>query len=67
MSNLKRWLSTLPLLAITAFPAMAGSSDAKPANETTANATSPEAVPVAASPNLVPAASDVNVTALLGV
>jgi len=67
MSTLKRLLSSLLVLAITASPVMAGSNDAKPATENTANEANAGATPAAASPTLSPAAGDANVTALLGV
>jgi hypothetical protein len=62
----KKWMSNLLMLAITAVPVMAGSNDAKTAEEAT-NAASAEATPAAASPSLAPTAGDANVTALLGV
>jgi len=64
---MKKWSLSLLVLAITALPALAGSNDAKPANETAANATAAEATPAPASPSLAPTAADANVTALLGV
>jgi hypothetical protein len=67
MSKLKIWLSSVLVLAITAVPVMAGSNDAKPANENAANTTSAEATPAAASPSLATTSGDANVTALLGV
>ncbi len=68
MSKLmKRWSSSLLMLAIIAIPAFAGSDDAKPANENAANGTAAAATPAAASPSLAPTAADANVTALLGV
>jgi hypothetical protein len=67
MSTLKRLLSSLLVLAITASPVMAGSNDAKPATENTANEANAGATSAAASPTLSPAAGDANVTALLGV
>src|SRR5580692_1422387 len=67
MSTLRKWLSSLLVLAIAAVPAMAGSNDAKPAKENSTNATSAEAASAAASPNLAKTAGDANITALLGV
>ncbi|MGB2603325.1 MAG: hypothetical protein WBC78_07005 [Candidatus Sulfotelmatobacter sp.] len=67
MPNLKKWLSSLLLLATATVPALAGSNDANPANVNGANATSAEATPAPASPSLTPTAGDANVTALLGV
>jgi len=67
MPNLKKWLSSLLLLATATVPALAGSNDANPANANGANATSAEATSAPASPSLTPTAGDANVTALLGV
>ena len=72
MSTSKSLWSGLLMLAFATAPALAGSNDAKPANENAANAsgaaaTSAEATPAPASPNLAPTAGDANVTALLGV
>jgi hypothetical protein len=67
MLNLKKWLSSLLLLAVATVPALAGSNDANPANGSATNASAAEASPAAASPTLSPAAGDANVTALLGV
>jgi hypothetical protein len=72
MSTSKSLLSSLLMLAFATAPALAGSNDAKPANENAANApsaaaTSAEAAPAPASPSLAPTAGDANVTALLGV
>src|SRR5271168_3501451 len=67
MPNLKKWLSSLLLLATATVPALAGSNDANPANANGANATSAEATAAPASPSLTPTAGDANVTALLGV
>ena len=66
MSTVRKLSSSLLLLAVTALPVMAGSSEAKPAN-TAANTSSAEPSPAAASPSLTVTASDANVTALLGV
>ena len=71
MSTLKKLLSSLLVLAITAAPVMAGSNDAKTANKDAAKATSAEttpaaATPAAASPNISPTGGDANITALLG-
>jgi len=66
MLNLKVWMSSLLVLAITALPVMAGSNDAKTAKESSTNA-SAEATPAAASPNLTATPGEANVTALLGV
>jgi hypothetical protein len=66
MLNVKVWMSTLLVLAITALPVMAGSNDAKTAKENSTNAGA-EATPAAASPNLATTPGDVKVTALLGV
>jgi hypothetical protein len=67
MLNLKKWLSSLLLLATMTVPALAGSNDANPANGNAVNATSAEATAATASPSLNPTAGDANVTALLGV
>ena len=67
MSTLRKWFSSLLVLAITAVPVMAGSNDAKTAKENATNAASAEATPAAASPGLAPTTGDANVTALLGV
>jgi hypothetical protein len=67
MSTLKQLFLSLLVLAITALPVMAGSNDAKAAKDNSTNATTTEAVPVAAVPNLTPNAVDASVTALLGV
>ena len=67
MSPLRKWISSLLVLAVTAVPIMAGSNDGKTAKENSTNGTSAEATPAAPSPNLAPAAGDANVTALLGV
>ena len=67
MSPLRKWISSLLVLAVTAVPVMAGSNDGKTAKENSTNGTSAEATPAAPSPNLAPAAGDANVTALLGV
>jgi hypothetical protein len=67
MPNLKKWLSSLLLLATATVPALAGSNDANPANANGANATSAEATAAPASPSLNPTAGEANVTALLGV
>src|ERR1700733_4715036 len=66
MLNLKVWMSSLLVLAITVLPVMAGSNDAKTTKENSTNATA-EATPAAASPNLAATPGDANVTALLGV
>ncbi len=67
MLKLKKLLPSLLVLAITALPVMAGSNDAKTANENATNATSTAATPTGASPSLASSAGDANVTALLGV
>jgi hypothetical protein len=67
MLNLKKWLSSLLLLAVAAVPVLAGNNDANPANTSAANTTAAEATPAAASPSLTPTAGNANVTALLGV
>src|SRR5580704_12497433 len=65
MLNVKVWMSSLLVLAITALPVMAESNDAKTAKE---NSTSAGAeAPAAASPNLATTPGDAKVTALLGV
>jgi hypothetical protein len=66
MLNVKVWMSTLLVLAITVLPVMAGSNDAKTAKENSTNAGA-EATPAAASPNLATTPGDAKVTALLGV
>src|ERR1700691_2411328 len=80
MFDVKRWLSSFFVLAITALPVMAGNNDAKTAKENAAGASSAEAGPAAnngnpspvptPSPSLSvtpPTAVDANITALLGV
>jgi hypothetical protein len=80
MFDVKRWLSSFLVLAITALPVMAGNNDAKTAKENAAGASSAEAGPAAnngnpspvptPSPSLSvtpPTAVDANITALLGV
>jgi hypothetical protein len=73
MLTLKMLCSSLLILAIMAAPAIAGSNEAKTANEEAANsataaATTAEPTPAAApTPNLVSTSGDANVTALLGV
>jgi hypothetical protein len=74
MSTLRKWISSVLVLAITAVPVMAGSNDGKTGNEgktatakeSSTNATSGEAAPAAANPNLTTTPGDANVTALLG-
>jgi len=65
---LRKWFSSLVVLAITALPVMAGSNDAKPATGNAASA-EPAAVPANPnpSPNLIATPGNTNVTALLGV
>jgi hypothetical protein len=67
MSTLRKWISSLLVLAITAVPAMAGSNDGKTAKENSTNSTSAEATPAAPSPNLAATPGDANVAALLNV
>ncbi len=67
MSTLRKWISSLLVLAITAVPAMAGSNDGKTAKENSTNSTSAEATPAASSPNLAATPGDANVAALLNV
>ena len=67
MSTLKKWISSLLVLAITAVPVMAGSNDGKTAKDNSTNSTSAEATPAASSPNLAATPGDANVTALLNV
>src|SRR5580658_4350523 len=80
MLDVKRWLSSFLVLAITALPVMAGNNDAKTAKDNAAGAGSAEAGPAAnngnpspvptPSPSLSvasPTAIDTNITALLGV
>jgi len=67
MTTFNKLLSSLLLLAIAVVPALAESNEAKPAKETSANATSADPAPAPASPSLAPAAANGNVTALLGV
>src|SRR5271154_2543019 len=67
MLTAKRVVSWLLVLAITAMPAIAGSNDAKTANENTANATAPAAAAANPNPSPTPAIGNANVTALLGV
>ena len=50
MLKLKKWLLSLLAMAVIAVPVMAGTNDAKAANDNTANATSAEASPAAPSP-----------------
>ena len=67
MLKLKLWLSSLLLLAIAALPVMAGSNDAKTANENGAKASATEATPAATNPGLAASAGSANVAALLNV
>jgi hypothetical protein len=73
MLTFKMLCSSLLILAIMAAPAIAGSNEAKTANEEAANsataaAAAAEPTPAAApSPNLASTPGDANVTALLGV
>ena len=67
MLTVRRLSSSLLLLAITALPVMAGSSDAKPESNAAVATSSADPSPAAASPSLAVTASDANVTALLGV
>jgi hypothetical protein len=79
MFDVKRWLSSFLVLAITALPVMAGNNDSKTAKESAASASSAETSPApnsgnpspapSPSPSLVvtPTAVDANITALLGV
>jgi hypothetical protein len=73
MLTLKMLFSSFLILAIMAVPAIAGSNEAKTANEEAANsataaATAAEPTPAGApSPSLTSTAGDANVTALLGV
>jgi hypothetical protein len=66
LNSIKRWSSSIVVLALTAVPAIAGSNEGKPANDA-ANSSVAEGAPAAASPSLTPTAADANVTALLGV
>lgn len=67
MLKLKKCLSSVLVLAITAVPVMAEDNNAKTVNENAANATSAEASGAAASPRLASTTDNGNVTALLGV
>jgi len=69
MLQLKTWLWTLLVLAITALPVMAGNNNTKAENENAANATSAEGSPAAPSPSVsvTSTTGDSNVVALLGV
>jgi hypothetical protein len=70
MLNLKKWFSSLLVLAITTVPVMAGNNDAKTESENTAN-TATEGGPNVGSPSPSLGSSattgDASVTALLGV
>jgi hypothetical protein len=66
MLKLKKWLSSLLVLAITTVPVMAENNNEKTASENAASATGTDAG-TAASPRLAATAGDANVTALLGV
>ena len=65
----KRLLWSLLVLTITVVPLMAGSNEAKPANENAASTTEATAMPAnpGPAPSLAPTAGTANVTALLGV
>jgi hypothetical protein len=67
MSTLRKWITSLLVLAITAVPVMAESDEGKTAKDNSTNASSAEATPAAANPNLAATPGDANVTALLGV
>ena len=67
MSTLRKWISSLLVLAVTAVPVMAGSNDGKTAKENSTNSTSAEATPAAPGPNLAATPGDANVAALLNV
>jgi len=67
MLKLKKCLSSVLVLAITAVPVMAENNNAKTVNENAANATSADASGAAASPRLASTTDNGNVTALLGV
>ena len=68
MLKMKTWLVSLTMLALTAVPVLAGSSDGKPA---TGGAAKAEPAAAAAnpdpSPNLSAIGGNANVAALLGV
>ena len=66
MLKLKKWLSSLLVLAITTVPVMAENNNEKTTSENAASATGTDAG-TAASPRLAATAGDANVTALLGV
>src|SRR5580698_6410247 len=70
MSTMKKWMSSLLVLAATAVPAIAESNSTKAPNENAANENSAEATPApipSPSPNLTTTTNAANVTALLGV
>jgi len=60
MLKLKMCLLSLLVMAVMAVPVMAGTNDAKAANDNTANATSAEASP--AAPSLISTSVDANAT-----
>src|SRR5277367_1616028 len=70
MSTMKKWMSSLLVLAVTAVPVIAESNSAKTGSENAANETSAEATPAPSpspNPNLTTTTNAANVTALLGV
>ncbi|MGA2413676.1 MAG: hypothetical protein ABSF59_04470 [Candidatus Sulfotelmatobacter sp.] len=68
MSTMKKWLSSLVVLAVTAVPVIAESNSAKSPNENATNESSAEATPAPSpNPTLTTTAGNANVTALLGV
>jgi hypothetical protein len=68
MSTMKKWLSSLVVLAVTAVPVIAESNSAKSPNENAANESSAEATPAPSpNPSLTTTSGNANVTALLGV
>ncbi len=66
MLTIKQMFASLLVLAITASPVLAGSNDAKPATENSANSNTAATMGAAVSPGLA-SSTDANVTALLGV
>lgn len=66
MLNLKGWLLSLLVLAVTAVPVMAGNNDANTDNDSATTASSTEGSATAASPNVAPPV-DASVRALLSV
>ena len=67
MLTLRKWFSSLIVMAVTVVPLMAGGNDAKPVNGNGTNAEPAAAASPNPSPNLSAAPGNANVAALLGV